>query len=222
MSSAAPPSSNRHSRPQGWRRFDRPPVLNIARFRVSELQKNRDALARMNFLYQSAHYYSHYQPINSSSSHSSLARFYVSTLKKISTRLVLRLDSSIKNSICKVCNNVLVTGAVNQQDEKENEHKATCSLVYDEFSPSLVRLSCLSCGHLNPQNINRPIREAAIKNFQKERKKRRKKKKEAEKQQNKEIQSQSQSHSQEAAESRGEQENEESEQTLEIVSSNCS
>ena len=65
--------------------------------------QNKDAIERMNYLYQIAH-----QAL--SVNNQPLARFYIYTLVNISKRLVIRLDPSIKRTICKHCYSLLIPG----------------------------------------------------------------------------------------------------------------
>ena len=64
---------------------------------------NKDAMERINYLYQLAH-----EALKVKNE--GLARFYIFTLKDIAKRLVIRLDPSIKRTICKHCNSLLISG----------------------------------------------------------------------------------------------------------------
>eukprot|EP00741_Cyanophora_paradoxa_P009292 tig00000144_g9001.t1 len=66
-------------------------------------EKVGDALQRMSYLYQAAF---HTMPHNPA-----LARFYAATMRKIGTKALIRLDASIKLTVCKRCNSPLVAGA---------------------------------------------------------------------------------------------------------------
>ena len=63
----------------------------------------KEAMDRMNYLYQLAH-----QALKLEQE--PLARFYIYTMKGISKRLVIKLDPSIKRTICKHCDSLLVAG----------------------------------------------------------------------------------------------------------------
>lgn len=65
--------------------------------------KGRDVFERMNYLYQLINFWS---PINPE-----LAAYYSKLMISISKKSVLRLDSSIKRSICKGCNFHLLEGS---------------------------------------------------------------------------------------------------------------
>ena len=65
--------------------------------------QNKDALERMNYLYQLA-----YKSLDLGNE--ALARFYIFTMTGIAKRLAIRLDPSIKRTICKYCNSLLVAG----------------------------------------------------------------------------------------------------------------
>ena len=60
---------------------------------ISKKVPNKDALERMNYLYQIA-----YEALKVNNQ--PLARFYISTMVNIGKRLVIRLDPSIKRTIC--------------------------------------------------------------------------------------------------------------------------
>ena len=61
-----------------------------------------DGIERLNYLYQSATLLTAKNP--------QLARFYGLQLKQASHKLVQRLDKSIKRSICKGCETILIPG----------------------------------------------------------------------------------------------------------------
>lgn len=65
--------------------------------------RGRDVFERMNYLYQLVNFWS---PINPE-----LAAHYAKLMVSISKKSVLRLDSSIKRSICKGCNFHLLDGS---------------------------------------------------------------------------------------------------------------
>ncbi|KAI8896935.1 RNAse P Rpr2/Rpp21/SNM1 subunit domain-containing protein [Globomyces pollinis-pini] len=85
---------------------------------------NKDIYDRMNFLYQAATLYSQ-NPLKKYSHHLS------SQLKSVSKKLVIRMDPSIKRTICKKCDGVLIPGK-------------TCELDVNEF---LVNVVCNVCQH---------------------------------------------------------------------------
>ncbi len=198
-SSVSSSASRRSSRPQGWRRDANRPRITAASVLKADQQKHRDALPRMNFLYQAAHYYSHFLSDSSVNSpldpHRSLARFYATTMKKMSTRLVIRLDSSIKNSICKRCNSVLVPGplvpapvSVSASDSSSSSsaqssspaHFGSCVVQVhdaDEYGTEtpLIQKICLTCGSANTANLRRELRSRAVNDFHRQRRKHRKK-----------------------------------------------
>ena len=71
--------------------------------KLSKSKPHNDAMTRMNYLYQLAH-------LALQSKNESLARFYIYTMKGISKRLVIKIDHTIKRTICKYCNSLLVAG----------------------------------------------------------------------------------------------------------------
>ncbi|XP_013393903.1 ribonuclease P protein subunit p21 isoform X1 [Lingula anatina] len=66
---------------------------------------NKDAFQRMNFLYQAAHH-----ALASNPDNVEMVRFYTHSLKNIAKRKVLRLDPSLKRTMCKRCSMLLVPG----------------------------------------------------------------------------------------------------------------
>ncbi|XP_077980609.1 ribonuclease P protein subunit p21-like [Glandiceps talaboti] len=85
---------------------------------------NREAFQRMNFLYQAAHSTLVQNPDNVE-----LARFYIATMRTIAKRLVLRIDPSIKRTICKKCNLLLIPGitaTVRMRAKREQHVVVTC------------------------------------------------------------------------------------------------
>ena len=84
--------------------------------------KNKDALTRMNYLYQLA-----YEALKLNNK--PLARFYIYTMKGISKRLVIKIDKSIKRTICKYCNSLLIPGItmrVRVSSKRETHIVETC------------------------------------------------------------------------------------------------
>ncbi|XP_035694732.1 ribonuclease P protein subunit p21-like [Branchiostoma floridae] len=84
----------------------------------------KDNLQRMNFLYQMAHTVMSVNPKNVQ-----LARYYTSTLKNISKTCVQRQDPSVKRTICKRCDSLLipgVTATVRIRAKREKHVVVTC------------------------------------------------------------------------------------------------
>ncbi|KAM9263903.1 ribonuclease P protein subunit p21 [Morus bassanus] len=65
--------------------------------------RDREALQRLSFLFQAAHWVLPHSP--------ALARFYCSTQRAAARRLVLRLAPSVKRAVCRRCCSLLVPGA---------------------------------------------------------------------------------------------------------------
>ncbi|XP_006816338.1 ribonuclease P protein subunit p21-like [Saccoglossus kowalevskii] len=85
---------------------------------------NREAFHRMNFLYQAAHSTLVQNPNNIE-----LSRFYIATMKTIAKRLVLRIDPSVKRTICKRCHTLLlpgITSTVRMRAKRERHLVVTC------------------------------------------------------------------------------------------------
>lgn len=100
--------------------------------------KDKEALQRLNFLYQAAHCVLAANPENVE-----LARFYCHTQKTIGKRLVLRQDPSIKRTICKRCSSLLLSGI-------------TCTVRQrNRQGQRLTLIRCLSCG-LTKRFLNNP------------------------------------------------------------------
>ncbi|KAJ3076169.1 Ribonuclease P protein subunit p21 [Podochytrium sp. JEL0797] len=74
----------------------------------------RDALIRMNFMYQAASLYAAVAAVPGTNTPSratgSLARFYSRCMKQVASRMVLRMDPAVKRSICKQCDSILIPG----------------------------------------------------------------------------------------------------------------
>ena len=84
--------------------------------------KNKDALTRINYLYQLAH---EALKLNNQP----LSRFYIYTMNGISKRLVIKIDKSIKRTICKHCNSLLIAGItmrVRISSKRETHIVETC------------------------------------------------------------------------------------------------
>ncbi|XP_054033186.1 ribonuclease P protein subunit p21 [Dryobates pubescens] len=65
--------------------------------------RDREALQRLNFLFQAAHWVLPHSP--------ALARFYCSTQRGAARRLVLRMAPSVKRLLCRRCCSLLLPGA---------------------------------------------------------------------------------------------------------------
>ncbi|XP_071657131.1 ribonuclease P protein subunit p21 [Patagioenas fasciata] len=65
--------------------------------------RDREALQRLSFLFQAAHWVLPHSP--------GLARFYCSTQRGAARRLVLRMAPSVKRVVCRRCCSLLVPGA---------------------------------------------------------------------------------------------------------------
>ncbi|KAM6396219.1 ribonuclease P protein subunit p21 [Rhynochetos jubatus] len=87
--------------------------------------RDREALQRLSFLYQAAHWVLPHSP--------ALARFYCSTQRGAARRLVLRLAPSVKRTVCRRCCSLLLPGA------------GGCLRLRGGGQPRLV-LRCRSCG----------------------------------------------------------------------------
>ncbi|XKL63161.1 hypothetical protein PGB90_005525 [Kerria lacca] len=87
--------------------------------------RSRDVFERINYLYQLSQYWSVTNP--------NLAAYYAKLVISISKKSVLRLDNSIKRSICKGCHGYFVEG------------KTTYTIYKKEHRGQLVK-TCKRCG----------------------------------------------------------------------------
>ncbi|XP_063174916.1 ribonuclease P protein subunit p21 isoform X2 [Chroicocephalus ridibundus] len=87
--------------------------------------RDREALQRLSFLFQAAHWVLPHSP--------ALARFYCSTQRGAARRLVLRMAPSVKRTICRRCCSLLLPGA------------GGCLRLRGKGQPRMV-LRCLNCG----------------------------------------------------------------------------
>eukprot|EP00112_Aurelia_sp_Birch-Aquarium-sp1_P012603 Seg2650.2 transcript_id=Seg2650.2/GoldUCD/mRNA.D3Y31 product="Ribonuclease P protein subunit p21" protein_id=Seg2650.2/GoldUCD/D3Y31 len=82
---------------------------------------NREAYDRVNFLYQAAHL--------TVADNVELSRLYTSTAKKITEKLVLKIDPTVKRTICKCCHILLVPGVTAKfriRGKREKHMVVTC------------------------------------------------------------------------------------------------
>lgn len=70
---------------------------------IPKADKNKDALHRMNFLYQAA-------LLMTETGAAARGAGYIYQTKQISQKLVLRMDIAVKRTICKRCSRLLVPG----------------------------------------------------------------------------------------------------------------
>ncbi|KAK0485300.1 RNAse P Rpr2/Rpp21/SNM1 subunit domain-containing protein, partial [Armillaria luteobubalina] len=77
---------------------------------------NKDIIQRLNFLYQASVYLNGVTSQSPSRrrrvSTSDLSRSYVSSMKVVGQKTVVKMDPSIKRTICKGCNTILVPGSM--------------------------------------------------------------------------------------------------------------
>ncbi|XP_038067500.1 ribonuclease P protein subunit p21-like isoform X2 [Patiria miniata] len=92
------------------------------------MNPNQDALQRINFLYQAAHCMLLQNPENTK-----LARFYITTMKNVAKKAVLRIHPNIKRTVCKRCDLLLVPGLTSKVRVKGKRQKH-------------VVVTCLECG----------------------------------------------------------------------------
>ncbi|XP_033631272.1 ribonuclease P protein subunit p21-like [Asterias rubens] len=88
------------------------------------MNPNQDSLQRINFLYQAAHCMLLQNPENTS-----LARFYITTMKNVAKKSVLRIHPGIKRTICKRCDLLLIPGLtskVRSRGKRQKHLVVTC------------------------------------------------------------------------------------------------
>ncbi|XP_069827184.1 ribonuclease P protein subunit p21 isoform X1 [Dendropsophus ebraccatus] len=112
--------------------------VRLSEVKMANQVKDKEALQRLNFLYQAAHCVLAANPENVE-----LARFYCHTEKTIGKRLVLRQDPSIKRTICKRCSGLLLSGIT--CTVRQRKHRGQ----------RLTVVRCLSCG-LAKRFLNNP------------------------------------------------------------------
>lgn len=80
-------------------RWDKSPVRRKM-FMAAAPVRDREALQRLNFLFQAAHWVLPHSP--------ALARFYCSTQRTAARRLVLRMAPAVKRAVCRRCCSLLL------------------------------------------------------------------------------------------------------------------
>jgi len=84
-----------------------------------------DVLQRINYLYQAAHL-----ALKQGPGGATLSRFYVQTLVSIAQKNVIRLDPSIKRTLCKRCHSLQLPGVTStvriQQKRRRSQRIVTC------------------------------------------------------------------------------------------------
>ncbi|XP_072777228.1 ribonuclease P protein subunit p21 [Taeniopygia guttata] len=88
--------------------------------------RDREALQRLNFLFQAAHWAQRRSP--------GLARFLLRTQRAAARRLVLRMAPGVKRRLCRRCCSLLLPG------------EGSGTRLRGRGQPRLV-LRCLTCGH---------------------------------------------------------------------------
>jgi len=99
-----PSSSSHQQRQHKKEKQPRQAALPATDNARSKAIKNEDAWKRMNFLYQSSYQLALAAPT------STLSRFYLSHMRKIASKLVMRITPGVKNTVCKRCGSLLIPG----------------------------------------------------------------------------------------------------------------
>ncbi|KAK7473103.1 hypothetical protein VKT23_001204 [Stygiomarasmius scandens] len=112
---------------------------------------NRDIIQRLNFLYQASvylnsadtssdvpqtHNETDTRPKNKKARLNDISRSYIDTMKVVGTRTTVKMDPSVKRTLCKGCNTVLVPGSTaSVRTKKSLSHRHA------------VTYTCLTCKH---------------------------------------------------------------------------
>lgn len=99
--------------------------MHISNKENSTFIRGRDAFERMNYLYQLSSFWV--------AADTELAAYYAKLMTSISTKSVLRLDRSIKRSVCKGCGSLQIEGETSCTKFKKN-HRGQ------------ILKTCLRCG----------------------------------------------------------------------------
>ncbi|KAK9468340.1 RNAse P Rpr2/Rpp21/SNM1 subunit domain-containing protein [Lipomyces arxii] len=104
--------------------------------------KNKDQYLRISFLYQAAQLMANTSRTSAeltSAPTAPLSRFYASQMRSVARKNVIRLDPSIKRTVCKRCDSVLIPGS-------------TCAVAIENESrdkvahADVLTHTCMVCG----------------------------------------------------------------------------
>ncbi|KTW30647.1 hypothetical protein T552_00363 [Pneumocystis carinii B80] len=99
----------------------------------------QELYARISFLYQAANIYTSYSILNQNTyanediqSKLALSRFYINTAKKIARKAVLKINPSIKRTLCRRCDTILlpaITSSIRIENQSKNNKKEADTMV---------------------------------------------------------------------------------------------
>lgn len=92
--------------------------------------RNIDGLLRANFLYQASNLYSSIVSDESSqnTNENAISSFLSHNMKQICQKVVLRTSRSIRNSMCKKCDSILIPGKTADHKQKGNRTTIRCRI----------------------------------------------------------------------------------------------
>ncbi|KTW32048.1 uncharacterized protein T551_00730 [Pneumocystis jirovecii RU7] len=108
----------------------------------SRIIPQQELYSRFSFLYQAANIYATHSILNqdkyiNSHSEQALSKFYINTAKKIARKAVLKINPSIKRTLCRRCDTILLPGITSsikiENFSKKNKNKADISVITCNF-----------------------------------------------------------------------------------------
>ncbi|KXN74000.1 Rpr2-domain-containing protein [Conidiobolus coronatus NRRL 28638] len=116
--------------------------------------RNKEMFSRMNYLYQASHLLqslSRQSQNHNKKQLNTVSRYYIKNMKLIGTKNLNRIDSSVKRSICKNCDQILIPGN-------------SCSIeiieeINETNNSSAIQIKCTNC------NTKKQFNENVMNNF---------------------------------------------------------
>ncbi|EMR11477.1 hypothetical protein PNEG_00492 [Pneumocystis murina B123] len=120
----------------------------------SKIVPQQELYARISFLYQAANVYTSHSILNQNTyvdkdiqSKLALSRFYINTAKKIARKAVLKINSSIKRTLCRRCDTILlpaITSSIRIENlSKNNKEEADTMIITCNFCNTQKRYPTL-------------------------------------------------------------------------------
>ncbi|KAG4305124.1 hypothetical protein PORY_001294 [Pneumocystis oryctolagi] len=120
----------------------------------SRIVSQQEFYARFSFLYQAANIYTTYSILNQNKyvdktiqSELALAKFYINTAKKVAQKAILKINPSIKRTLCRRCDTVLlpsITSSIEIENlSKNNKNIADIIVVTCNFCNTQKRYPVL-------------------------------------------------------------------------------
>lgn len=124
------------------------------RLKESKIAPQQELYSRISFLYQAANIYTSHSIFNQNifvnediQSKLALSRFYINTARKIAQKAVLKINSSIKRTLCRRCDTVLlpaITSSIKVENlSKKNKKKADIMVITCNFCNTQKRYPVL-------------------------------------------------------------------------------